>query len=146
MKFIVVTGSFDNITSRDIRFLEEAAKYGALQVLLWSDEAIQKLTGFAPRFHQKERKYFLDALRFVHKTSLVDEVANEHSLPEHEMTKPWVWGMIQDKDTYQKRQYCESHGIAYTVIHEDDIHGFPVPRVDVDRSPKKKKSVGHRLL
>jgi len=45
MKTVVVSGCFDNIQSRDIRFLEEAAKSGALTVLLWSDNGCQQITG-----------------------------------------------------------------------------------------------------
>ena len=36
-KQVVVSGGFDDIKSRDLRFLEEAAKLGGLTVLLWSD-------------------------------------------------------------------------------------------------------------
>ena len=43
MNNVVVSGSFDDIHSRDIRFLEEAAKLGHLHVLLWSDEVVRQL-------------------------------------------------------------------------------------------------------
>src|SRR5208337_2973912 len=39
---IVVSGGFDDIRSRDLRFLEESAKLGSVTVLLWTDEAIQR--------------------------------------------------------------------------------------------------------
>ena len=44
-KSIVVTGAFDDLRSRQLRFLEEAAKLGELTVVLWPDEAVQALTG-----------------------------------------------------------------------------------------------------
>jgi glycerol-3-phosphate cytidylyltransferase-like family protein len=49
-KQVVVSGVFDDIKSRDLRFLEEASKLGELSVLLWPDAALQKLTGKAPKF------------------------------------------------------------------------------------------------
>ena len=57
---IIVSGGFDDIKSRDLRFLEEAAKLGALSVLLWPDAAISRLTGKAPKFPLAERLYFLN--------------------------------------------------------------------------------------
>ena len=44
----VVSGGFDDLRSRQLRFLEEAAKLGELTVLLWPDEALQQQTGQAP--------------------------------------------------------------------------------------------------
>jgi glycerol-3-phosphate cytidylyltransferase-like family protein len=40
---VVVSGGFDDIKSRDLRFLEEAAKLGEVSVLLWPDETLQRL-------------------------------------------------------------------------------------------------------
>ena len=48
MKTVIVSGSFNNIQSRDIRFLEEAAKYGALHILLWPDDVFQQIEGRKP--------------------------------------------------------------------------------------------------
>ena len=41
---IVVTGVFDDFLSIHLRFLEEAARLGEVTVLLWPDEAVQKLS------------------------------------------------------------------------------------------------------
>ena len=41
MKKAVVTGSFDDIRSRHMRFLEEASRLEDVHVLLWSDEVIR---------------------------------------------------------------------------------------------------------
>jgi len=40
MSVVAVSSSLDELRSRDVRFLEEAAKLGDLQVLLWADDAI----------------------------------------------------------------------------------------------------------
>ena len=41
-KEVLVSGGFDDIKSRDIRFLEGASKLGAVTVLLWPDAALQR--------------------------------------------------------------------------------------------------------
>ena len=69
---VVVSGGFDDIKSRDLRFLEEAAKLGDLTVLLWPDATLQKATGKAPKFPLAERKYFLNAVRYVSKVVEAD--------------------------------------------------------------------------
>ena len=64
-KHVVVSGGFDDIRSRDLRFLEEAAKLGDLTVLLWPDAVLEKIAGKAPKFPFAERRYFLNAVRYV---------------------------------------------------------------------------------
>src|SRR5512139_1708604 len=56
---VVVMGSFDDVRSRDIRFLEEAAQLGAVRVLLWADEVVRAVTGLPPKFPLAERSYLL---------------------------------------------------------------------------------------
>ena len=65
MKTVLVTGSFDNLRSFDLRLLEEASKLGELCVCLWSDQSILRLEGQLPKFSLKERLYFLNAIRYV---------------------------------------------------------------------------------
>ena len=67
---VIVSGGFDDIRTRDLRFLEEAAKLGELTVMLWPDETLRKLTGTAPKFPLAERQYFLNAVRYVSAQSL----------------------------------------------------------------------------
>ena len=43
MTTVIASGSFDNLRSRHVRFLEEAAKLGELHVLLWSDDVRRRL-------------------------------------------------------------------------------------------------------
>lgn len=66
MKKVVVTGGFDDIRSRHIRFLQEAAQRGELHVLLWDNESISSIGGNTPKFPLQERLYYLQAIRFVH--------------------------------------------------------------------------------
>ncbi len=62
---VLVSGAFDDLRSRDLRFLEEAARLGPLHALLWPDEEILRAAGRPPKFPLAERKYFLEAVRHV---------------------------------------------------------------------------------
>ncbi len=139
MREIVASASFDKLQSRDVRFLEQASKFGPVHVLLWSDEAVKVITGNEPRFPQKERKYFLDAVRYVHRVWPVDEVPSQDELPQVEGFKPGTWVVTQDDDSPQKRQYCLANGIVYTVIVDDDLAGFPTRPIDQVRASQNKK-------
>src|SRR5580698_6280587 len=57
VKQVVVSGGFDDIRSRDLRFLDEAARLGKLTVLLWNDQAVEQFTGMPPKFPLAERNY-----------------------------------------------------------------------------------------
>lgn len=65
MKRVIISGSFDDLRYRDFRFLHEASKLGEVHAQLWSDEAIARLTGKAPKFPLVEREYFLRSIHWV---------------------------------------------------------------------------------
>jgi cytidyltransferase-like protein len=74
MAAAVVTGSFDDLRSAHIRFLELASHAGDLHVHLWSDELVRSKTGSAPKFPQAERLYFVNAIRYVSSASIVSDI------------------------------------------------------------------------
>jgi cytidyltransferase-like protein len=69
---VQVLGSFDDLRSGDVRFLQEAARMGAVEVSLLSDEAVERLTGHPPAFSEDERRYVVEAIRFVSRVVTVD--------------------------------------------------------------------------
>jgi len=139
MEKIVVCGSFDNFKSLAIRFLEEAAKFGPVHVYLWSDEMVRTITEIAPKFPLEERKYFLEAVRFVYKVHPIDQFHHREELPVLDGFEPRMWVVTQDNDTPHKRAYCLSNGIVYSVIEEDDLQGFLIQPMDGSQSSTKKK-------
>jgi cytidyltransferase-like protein len=142
MKTVIVSGCFDNIQSRDIRFLEEAAKFGRLTILLWSDDACQKLKGRKPEFLQKERQYFLESVRYVDNVILVDGMISPDEIPQVDGIKPDVWVVRENEHTIAKQHFCESSGLGYFVIRERNLAGFPILSIDNDLySPRKKVMV-----
>jgi len=139
MENVVVSGSFDDIRSRQVRLLEEAARFGAVHVCLWSDEIVKKTTGVDPKFPLPERKYFLEGLRYVHKVWAVDEVPGPDELPKLAGFCPGIWIVSENEDSLAKQKYCLSHGMLYQVIKEASLREFPPDdRTHADFSSARK--------
>ncbi len=123
-----VEGTFDDIKSLDLRFLEEAAKSGPLTVLLRSDEAILAETGKAPRFPFAERQYFLAATRFV--ADVVECPSTGAAL------LAWNDGIWVEREGGSRQSYCREHGIAHRLVTAADLSGFPEPQPKPVQGPK----------
>ena len=76
MATVKISGSFDDLRSPHIRFLEEASERGEVGVQLWSDRLFRSIEGREPKFPEAERLYFLDAIRYVHHVEVVPELAD----------------------------------------------------------------------
>jgi cytidyltransferase-like protein len=70
-----VTASLDNLTSRDVRFLQEAARLGPLHVRVPSDALVERETGRPPTFPAAERRFLAASLRCVNTVGVVDRGA-----------------------------------------------------------------------
>lgn len=136
---IVVSGAFDDLHSQQVRLLEEAARLGHLNVLMWSDQVIQSLSGRPPKFPQEERLYLLQAIRYVEQTTLIESLPDPHALPRV-VAQADVWVVDQAGDAPQKRSFCQAHEIAYRVMTDEDLKGFPV-RIPDNKHPWRKKVV-----
>ena len=140
MKHVVVSGSFDNLGSPGVRFLEEAGRLGQLNVLLWSDGTCQVRTGRQPKFPQEERAYLVQAIRYVSNVTIVDEAVNSHRLPRKLDFTPDVWVVNGADDDARKKAYCQAHGLEYQVIESDRLQGFPAVPLQAENgnSPQHK--------
>jgi cytidyltransferase-like protein len=123
----VVFSSFDRLNSADFRFLQEAAKLGDLEVLLWSDQAIRSITGREPRYPQAEREYVVRAVRYVKRVQIADANTGPDALPEALPFRPDVWAVEASGAIPAKRAYCAAHGLACHAIAADNLAGFPEP-------------------
>jgi cytidyltransferase-like protein len=137
-KQVVVSGGFDNIKSRDLRFLEEAAKLGELSVLLWPDETLQKLTAKAPKFPLAERLYFLNAVRYVSRVIEADCSTSFDALPKN--LKADVWADVEPTTSSAREKFAVENKIAYRVLKADELKGFPEPP-PMPSAPGRKKVV-----
>jgi cytidyltransferase-like protein len=122
---VVVSGGFDDLRSAQVRFLEEAAKLGPLDVLLWSDAAITRLEGRKPKFPQAEREYFLRAIRYVEGVNLSCDLAGPDCLSLPNALRPAAWVVDEASDNEAKRAYCRAHGLQYRVLRPEDLRGLP---------------------
>ncbi len=123
----VVFSGFDRLNSADFRFLQEAAKFGDLEVLLWSDLAFRSLTGRAPKYPQAEREYVVQSVRYVNGVRIVEANAGPDALPDGLPYRPDVWIADASDDTPAQRAYCAAHGLACHTIATDRLAGFPEP-------------------
>ena len=62
---VLVSGAFDGLEAAGVRLLQEAARLGEVQAVLWPDGTVERATGRPPRFPLAERRYLLEAVRFV---------------------------------------------------------------------------------
>ena len=137
-KQVIVSGGFDDLKSRDLRFLEEAAKLGELTVLLWPDSAIQQFTGRAPKFPLAERAYFLNAVRYVSRVVAGNEAAGFNTLPKDLPAD--IWADMAATANSAREKYAAENKIAYHTFTADDLKGFPEPP-PMPSAPGRKKVV-----
>lgn len=127
MTKVIVSSGLDRLNSRDFRFLQEAAKFGEVHVLLWSDQAIRTLTGREPKYSQVERAYVSQAVRYVTQVHSSGPQVDPVALPEGLRFQPDVWVMGEDGNTAARQAYCAATGLACRVLPSGDLAGFPEP-------------------
>ena len=137
---VVVGGGFDDLRSRDLRFLEEASKLGVLTVWLWSDKFVQQATGKPPKFSLAERSYFLNAVRYVDRVVPLGDQAWPAALPELPGARPHIWADVVGPANPEREQFCAAHHIVRRIFSADELRGFPVPPA-MPSAPGRKKVV-----
>lgn len=135
-KKVVVTGAFDNVRSRDLRFLQEAAKLGELSIILWPDETIQKLTGKLPKFPLAERQYFLNAVSYVSRVIEAGAEGTANQLPAG--LRADIWAEVEGHANAKREGFCRQQGIVYRVFNRAELDGFPEPPPMAGASGRKK--------
>ncbi len=137
-KQIIVSGGFDDIRSRQLRLLEEAAKLGVVNILLWPDQMLQTFTGKVPIFSLSERLYLLNAVRFVGRVISPGELFNPDLLPAGSGSPPAVW--VDDETTANaaRQKFCDQSGFTYRVFDTDELKGFPEPPPTPSPAGRKK--------
>lgn len=144
MKSVFVTGSFDNLRARDLRFLQEASRLGALHVVLWSDREVESLEGHAPEFSEQERLYLLEAIRYVDRVTLSDGAAARDALAFPPGSLPAVWAVDERSASEAGEAFCRSRGLEYRVFKASDLEGFPegdTPRENPEGGSTGRKKV-----
>lgn len=120
---VAAAGSFDDIRSPDVRFLQEAASLGSVHVRLWSDALAGSVHGAAPIFPQAERRFVIAALRYVDGVSIVGSRGSV--LRSLASGRPDVVAVRPIEDDPVLRAACEGRGIEYFVPAPAALEGFP---------------------
>jgi cytidyltransferase-like protein len=139
-KQIVVSSGFDDLRSRELRFLEEAAKLGELTVLLWPDETLREKTGKAPKFPLVERLYFLEAVRYVRRVIPISDVQNLDELPQENDFHPQIWIDLEKDSNAARQLFCQKNNLEYRVLRAEELGGFPEP-APMPSIPGQKKII-----
>ncbi len=140
VKRVVVSSGFAQLTSADFRFLQEAARLGDVQVQLWPDDAVRAATGREPKFPLPERRYVIEAVRYVAQVSVADPAVDPDAVPVLPgAAAPDVWVVDEPGDTPAKRAACAAHGLEYRVLTRGELTGFPEP--PAASSPGRKKVI-----
>lgn len=134
-KQVVVSGGFDDLKSRDLRFLEEAAKLGDLTLWLWTDDAIRQATGKPPKFPLAERNYFLNAVRYVNRV-IVTNGGNDLAAG----LRAEILADVENPLNKMVAKASAGTQIAYHIFKADDLKGFPEPP-PLPSTPGRKKVI-----
>ena len=155
MNQVLVTGVFDDLRSRQMRFLQEAARLGEVTALLWSDELVRHFAGNPPKFPEAERDYFLRAIRFVKRVVVVKPEKSELRSPKSEARMAVALARARDAgvrpdvvvvnpldDAEALKAACRAAGIECHAVTDEDLSGFP----EVPPYPAAGARVGKRVL
>jgi cytidyltransferase-like protein len=137
-KQIIVSGAFDDIKPCDLRFLEEASKFGELTVLLWTDSNIEQIKGKPPKFPIAERNYFLSAVRYVSRVVQLGGNVRNDELPVLVGLRPDVWADLESPFQAARHKFCIANRIEHRVLSAKDVSGFPEPPLMPSAMGKKK--------
>jgi cytidyltransferase-like protein len=138
VKQVIVSGGFDDMRSRDLRFLEEAAKVGELTVLLWPDATLEKIAGKPPKFPLAERSYFLNAVRYVSRVVEANAAADFNALPRD--FHGGVWVDYEPTANPARAKFAAKNKINYRILTDVQLSGFLEPP-PMPSAPGRKKIV-----
>ena len=127
MPVVYVQGIFDDLRTYHIRFLQEAAQYGSVHIILHSDAAVRRMTRNLLKFCQDERKYFLENIRYVNTLSISEKGETGNlNLPEQEANARAFWAVLETQATPQKENFCLQNSLRLLVISENNLKEFPI--------------------
>lgn len=145
MKRVYVSGCFDDLRSGAVRFLEEASRHGPVTVFLRDDEAAESLLGHPAKFSFGERRYFVEALRWVDRVEPVSLDCHPDALPESTMSSAGtsgadaLWAMLDpevpglpgspaaERASPGKNAFCRAGSLDRIVLGAAELAGFRFP-------------------
>lgn len=125
MKQVVISGKLDDVRTLQVRWLQEAARLGEVTVLLWTDALVERLTGAPPKFPLAERRYFVEALRYVTATGTIDAPHDPDTLPAD--VRPDIWVVCDRQVNDAKRAFAAAHRLELVHLPDTALTGYPLP-------------------
>lgn len=133
MPDIFVSGDFDDLRSGHVRFLQEASKLGKVRVLIQPDADFQAARGRPPKFPQDERRYVVQALRYVERAAVgMDPAA---VWPDF---RPDVRAVEESEAAPGQEVRSAGRTVPIRVIRKAETSGFPEPEPPARPSIRKK--------
>ena len=117
--------SLDDLHSDDVRFLQEAARFGPLHVRVLSDALVVEITGSAPVFPAVERLFLAESLRWVAGAAIVERPVTT-ALPELAAMQAVLVVREEDEDP-AVRAAARAAGVPHHAMAPAALTGFPVP-------------------
>jgi len=126
VKKVVVSGCYDWLHSGHVRFFEEVSGLGDLYVVVGNDANVEFLKGAGhPLFNQDERRYMVQAVRYVKQALISSGWDWLDYAPEVERIRPELFAVNEDGDRPEKRKFCREQGIEYVVLSRKPAPGLP---------------------
>lgn len=141
---VLVTGFFDLLHSGHVRFLERAAEFGPVTVVVGSDDNSLHLKGRLPLCREDERLYMVRSLGVVSHAVLDEELGRLGFASEMRRCKPKYFVINADGDDVEKRKLCEEQGVEYVVLERLPATGLPARSTVAwrDEIPKLPYKIG----
>jgi cytidyltransferase-like protein len=153
MAAVFVSGAFDDLRSRDVRFLEEAAKLGPVTAGLWTDDLVRAREKRPPKFPFDERLYILQAMRHVAAVVPLGDLSPAGSSDQRPGSRPGLRSVLEDLKprlcvTDEQGpgpgliSRCQELGIEVRSLAQDVLSGFPsLPSLAVDEGSGRQRVV-----
>jgi cytidyltransferase-like protein len=123
---VIVTGCYDWLHSGHVRFFEEAAGYGELNVVIGSDANVRLLKGEGhPLFPQEERRFVVGSFRTVARCLVATGSGWLDAEPEIRTLGIDRYVVNTDGDRPEKRRFCAENGLEYIVLQRVPREGLP---------------------
>lgn len=136
-KKVMVSGCFDLLHAGHIAFFKAAAQYGKLHVCIGQDQNIKQLKGKAPYFSQGERKYMVEAIKYVEQAEIASGSGMLDFEPDMKVLKPDYFVVNSDGFTPGKKQLCEENGVELIVLERIPEEGLPARSSSVSKKELK---------
>ena len=124
-KKVFVSGCFDMLHSGHVAFFKEASQYGDLYVGLGSDQTVRELKGRETINSEDERKYMIEALKYVEKAMVNTGKGHMDFVKELSDLKADFFVVNEDGDSPDKVALCQKLGVEYVVLKRIPDSGLP---------------------